>query len=282
MARQRDPLPGSMLEPPRTASILEETATVTRIEQQRPASVVVTAQRRQRQTSRFWGQSPTESVESRLRWARRESWLLRAIHQIRPPTHSMTIKWSQPVTTRSIKEFDKKMSRSLREHSERFGIELRFYSVKEINARDLVHAHLLIRTNLETGALTALFHDRCQRFSGSRASVTYCEPIRQTMAASLYTVKNLVAVRSGEKNLPLFEPGLVRLRTQSRYLEPWRVGDLRDRGRSLWLMEARRYRNASRRLPTFDSFTSTLWEQCSVLTIGVDSITALETDTTIE
>lgn len=241
---------------------------------QEPAELIVASQRHPRQKSFFWSHSPTESLQSRLAWARRESWLLRAIHQRRRPTFLMTIQWGQVVSPGDFKKIDQKLSRSLREHADRFDRELRFYSVKEIDCRDLVHAHVLVRTDMEQDDLIFLFEDRCRRFSDSKASVTYCEPIRQSTAASLYTTKDLIEVRSGKRKLLLFEPGTVRLRCHMRYWKPGETTQLRQIGRQLWCDEVQRRGLAPGCLPTFDGFTSTLLDRCSLLTIAVDSSAA--------
>ena len=183
----------------------------------------------------------------------------------------MTIQWGQKVSTHKIRSFDKKLSRSLREHSLRFGHQLRFYSIKEIDARNLIHAHVLVCTDMGLDAVKLLFDDRCRRLSNSVSAVTFCEPVRESSAVSRYVTKDLVKVRNGQKKLCLFEPGLVRLRTQMQYLEPWRVGELRKDGRKLWIAEAKRHQLAIGGPPLFDGYTDALLQNCSTLTIDVDA-----------
>ncbi len=252
---------------------LDETDMMTRIVSQQAASLIVTSQRHPRRKSHYPSHSPTESVESRLRWARRESWLLGAVHQRRPPTFLLTIQRETPVSPGTLKAFEKKLSRSLGEHSKRFDFELRYYAIKEIDARNLVHSHVLVRTELELKMLRSLFDERCQTLSGSQAIVTYCEPIRKTSAVSCYVTKDLRSVRAGEKELRLFPPGFVRLRSQLRYFEPWPVPDLRNEGRELWLRDIRQLQfKRGTQVITIDGFTSTLFDRSAMLTTHVTEI----------
>ena len=250
---------------------MDESDTMARILSQQVASLIVTSQPNPRQKSHYPSRSPTESMESRLRWARYESWLLRAVHHLRSPTFLMTIQWNTTVEPGQLKEFDRNIGRSLREHSDRSGYELRFYSVKEIDARQLVHSHVLVRTDLELKELQTLFDDRCQRISGSQATVTYCEPIGEAAAVACYVTKGLRSVRAGEKELRLFHPGLVRLRSQMRYFAPWPLPDLRNEGRELWLHEVRRFK-LSKQAVTFDGITRTLFDHSAMLTTNVSDI----------
>ena len=250
---------------------LDETNTTPRTATQPTATLNVRSQRHPRRRSHFASHSPTESFESRLCWARRESWLLCAIHQRRPPTFFVTLQWSSCVSPGAIKRFDDGLCRSLHDHANRFDCELRFYSVKEIDRRNLVHAHVLFRTDLPATEFEFLLRERCHRFSDGLVTVTYCEPVLATPAASRYVTKDLQAVRNGEKELCLFDPGLVRLRRQSGYFEPWKVPELRDEGRQIWQQQFGGRESDASEIATFDSITTTLWERCSQLTMNSDN-----------
>ena len=206
--------------------------------------------------------------------------MLHAVHQCRPPTFFVTIQWNSTVETGQLRQFDKRLSRSLREHSDRADFELRYYSIKEIDDRSLIHSHVMVRTDLGLSELQNLLNDRCQKISGAQARVTYCEPIGEAAAASRYATKNLKSVRTGEKKLLLFPPGFVRLRTQMRYFEPWAAIELKNEGRELWLHDVRQFKLGIQAI-TFDRFTSTFLERSAMLTTNVSEI-AIPTAADIE
>lgn len=214
--------------------ILDESASVTPLD-----ALLVTAQRKPRRVSyHATSHSPTESLGSRQAWARREVWLLRGVHAIAEPTHFATLQWRGVIGPGELRRFDRVLSQAVRRYVERSGHEFSLYAVKELNVRDRVHSHVLIRSDVPAVAVGEVLSRLVLGSSFRRAVVTECVPIRDLRAVERYITKDLNAVRQGAKSLRLFEPGFVRHRTSIGYFPAgWTLGSLRESGRSFWLRE---------------------------------------------
>ena len=191
-----------------------------------------------RVSNHVMSRSPTESLESRQRWARREVWLLRGIHEIAEPTHVATLQWKLVIGPGELRRFDRRLSQTVRRFVERESVSFGLFSVKELNSYDRVHCHVLIRSDVPADEIGDFLSRFVLSSSSRRAVVTDCQPIKNLRAVERYVTKDLNAVRRGTKSLRLFEPGFVRHRTSIGYFPAGRtLASLREFGRSLWLRE---------------------------------------------
>lgn len=207
-------------------------------------AIHVCHQQKPRLKSCGWNRSPFHSQESRWWWARWNLLPLLALHVHRPPTSFLTVKWSDQIPTGWLSKFWKKLGNSVRCFNKRNG-ELRFYAVLEINRHDVLHAHLLVRSELATDVVADLLGSKVGRFSDGLAAVAYCEEVHSDAAVSRYSLKFIKDVRTGEKEVLLFEKGLAKLTTQSCYFKPWKVPDLRKEGRAIERLQREKWQCAN-------------------------------------
>lgn len=206
--------------------------------------IVVTYQKKPRRRSHFRSRSPTESLQSRQRWSFHELTALAAVHSERPPIFFATLKWQTTVTPGEIKTFEKNAFDAIRRFSRQWKHELRLYLVHEIDRTGLVHAHCLIRTDLDRQRCYLFLAETIGRLSNGAVSLPYFEPVQCEMAVSRYTVKNTRGAIRGKKEVLLFEPGLLRIRKHLGYFDGHKMAEWREAGRQLLLPHNRNSRIA--------------------------------------
>lgn len=150
--------------------------------------------------------SPTESQESRTNWARKESLILKTLHETHPPTHEAVVKFTMPMSVRSLKAFQTRFRQNVCNWSKREGVDMAIYYTREIERSNCVHYHLLIRTLHPKPS--AVLRPIVASSSQGKATLRHLEQIRNAEATSRYILKYLESVRSGEKEVLLFRNGL--------------------------------------------------------------------------
>lgn len=150
--------------------------------------------------------SPTESLESRANWSRKERLILEMLHVTHPPTHEAVIKFLEPVRQRELRGMLRRARQNLSNWSKRHEVEFALYFTLEIERSNCIHLHLLLRTS--TLNPSTVLREVFGKASKGRVDVRHCERVRQPEAISRYTVKDLKAVRNGSRKLYLFKKEL--------------------------------------------------------------------------
>lgn len=148
--------------------------------------------------------SPTESIESRLKWAWKRFLILMAVHRTHPPTHEATIKFRRVVDVDSLKRFHRRIADNLRHWSKRHGESLAVFYVREIERSNCVHYHLLIRTSKRFPR--SVLASMIENATDGAAWLQHCEAIESVAAFTRYAVKDIRDVADGSKELLLFKP----------------------------------------------------------------------------
>ncbi len=173
-----------------------------------PPDVPILYQESPRKESRYHNdtyvnRSPTESLESRGHWARKESLILEMQHQTHPPTHEAVAKFRQPVQPKTMKDFQRRMRQNLAYWSKVNAMDFSVYFVREIERTNCVHYHFLIRTD-EPNALKVLTRT-VRKASQDLARLSHYDAVNSPDAVTRYTTKDLKGVSTGEKPLLLFK-----------------------------------------------------------------------------
>jgi len=157
----------------------------------------------------YTNRSPTDSLESRSNWAYKQRCILDELHKSHPPSHEAVLKFQSPVGVETLKRFQKSVREKLaywvRVNGEQFSV----YFVVEGECSNCVHYHMLIRTT--TTHPRMILRNIVAKASQGMASLQHCEAVESVTAITRYIVKDLAAVRNGEKEVLLFKKGL-RLR----------------------------------------------------------------------
>lgn len=73
-------------------------------------------------------------------------------HRYAQPTHEAVVKFTEVRTIPESRNFHEKLRRQADYFAKTRAVELAVYSVQEIERNNLIHLHLLIRTNMEDPA----------------------------------------------------------------------------------------------------------------------------------
>jgi len=127
-------------------------------------------------------------------------------HRYAQPTHEAVVKFSEVRTIPEFRDFHEKLRRQAGYFAKTRAVELAVYFVREIERKNLIHLHLLIRTNMDDPA--GVLGKIVQKASGTTAELAHCENIRSVATITRYTVKDMADVQDGEREVLLFKKGL--------------------------------------------------------------------------
>lgn len=166
-----------------------------------------------------------------MRWAFRESTILKQQHKTHSPTHTAVAKFKRPIPVEKQQQIQTRIRQSLQNESKRTVHELAVYYRREIEPNNRVHYHFLIRTTHPNVA--EVLHRIIHKASEGTLDLTYCQKIENLEAIRLYVTKNLKAVLSGEKKHQLFVKNLgihhsggwngYFTKTKREHWEEWKV-----------------------------------------------------------
>ncbi len=150
--------------------------------------------------------SPTESLESRHKWARKERCILDTLHRTHPPSHEAVAKFLRPVSKGMLQQFQRRLRQNLAYRSKSNCHEFAVYFVREVERSNCVHYHFLIRTTEPHPRkfLQALI----AKASSGLAVLQHCEGIDSVAAITRYVVKDIADADGGHKEPLLFKPEL--------------------------------------------------------------------------
>lgn len=150
--------------------------------------------------------SPTDSVESRSNWARKERCILDTLHRTHPPTHEAVAKFQQPVAKNFLQQFQRRFRQNLVYSSKTHCYEFAVYFVREAERNNCVHYHFLIRTTAQFPRKVLL--PMIATASDGLAVLQHCEAVNNVAAITRYVVKDIDEAKGGSKTPLLFKPGL--------------------------------------------------------------------------
>lgn len=132
------------------------------------------------------------SINSRYRWAAKESAILDMNHREKPPQFIVTIQFREVKNVPEIRGYHENFSTRLRRWRKKNEDEdLALYLVREIDKSNKLHMHGLIQTSLANPE--EVMRSIIERSSKMTASLSYCSPIENLAGATKYVVKHLAA-----------------------------------------------------------------------------------------
>ena len=150
--------------------------------------------------------SPTESRESRKRWAEKERAILDVNHRSHPLTHEAVAKFKRPASVEFLKLFQRRVRQSLAYWIKSRRQQFAVYFVLEIERNNCVHYHFLIRTAVRFPR--DVLKPIIDKASNGLAVLQHCETVNDVQAITRYVVKDLSPENPKMKKLLLFKPDL--------------------------------------------------------------------------
>lgn len=150
--------------------------------------------------------SATDSIESRSNWAFYQASILDELHKIYRPNYEGVIKCLRPVNVSDLTSFQMGVRRRLSYFSKKYMEEFAVFYVIEGERNNCVHYHLLIRTSV--CCPDKVLEQIVTKSSNGIAELKHCEAISDVERITHYTVKDIAAAQTGEKEVLLFKRGL--------------------------------------------------------------------------